>query len=152
VVVLLVGKKQGWIGGGKAMEVSVEKVGRKSIIKKVSASGKIYPQRDVKLSPDVSGEIVELYVKEGDSVVTGQPLAKIKPDIYQAMLDRSVAALNTSKANYLQAKSSQTQSDAEFEKAEKNYNRNKSLHDQKVISDADWEVIESAYKSADAAR
>ena len=151
VAVLLIGKKQGWIGGGKAMEVSVEKVSRKDIVERVSASGKIYPQRDVKLSPDVSGEVVELYVKEGDSVIAGQPLAKIKPDIYQAMLDRSVAAMNTSKANNLQAKAALTSSSAEYDRAEKTYNRNKSLHDQKVISDADWEVIETGYKSAKAA-
>jgi len=151
VIVLVIGKKQGWIGGGSATEVSVEKVSRKDITERVSASGKIYPQRDVKLSPDVSGEVVELYVKEGDSVITGQLLAKIKPDIYQAVLERAQAAENTSKANYLQAKAALTQSDAEFDKAEKTYNRNKSLHDQKVISDADWEVIESAYKTAKAA-
>lgn len=150
VAVLLIGKKQGWIGGSKALEVSVEKVSRRSIVERVSASGKIYPQRDVKLSPDVSGEVVELYVTEGDSVVAGQPLAKIKPDIYQAILDRARAALNTSKANHLQAKSALTQASAEYEKAEKNYNRNKSLHDQKVISDADWELIETAYKTAKA--
>ena len=150
VGVLLIGKKQGWIGGSKALEVSVEKVSRRSIVERVSASGKIYPQRDVKLSPDVSGEVVELYVTEGDSVVAGQPLAKIKPDIYQAILDRARAALNTSKANHLQAKSALTQASAEYEKAEKNYNRNKSLHDQKVISDADWELIETAYKTAKA--
>ena len=133
------------------MEVSVEKVSHKSIVERVSASGKIYPQRDVSLSPDVSGEVVELYVKEGDSVIAGQQLAKIKPDIYQAMYDRAVAALNTSKANYLQAKAAVTQSQAQFDQAEKNYNRNKSLHDQKVISDADWENIETSYKAAKAA-
>ncbi|MFI5134222.1 MAG: efflux RND transporter periplasmic adaptor subunit [Chitinophagales bacterium] len=150
VIILVIGKKQGWIGGGSATEVSVEKVSRKDIIERVSASGKIYPQRDVKLSPDVSGEIVELDVVEGDSVKTGQLLAKIKPDIYQAILERSVAAMNTAKANYLQAKAALTQADAENDKSEKTYNRNKSLHDQKVISDADWEVIESAYKTAKA--
>ena len=151
VIFLVVGKKKGWIGGGKATEVSVEKVSKKTITERISASGKIYPHLDVKISPDVSGEIVELYVNEGDSVVTGKVLAKIKPDIYQAMYERSVAAQNTSQANYLQAKAGLTQAQAEFEKTEKTYNRNKSLHDQKVISDADWELVESAYKTAKAA-
>lgn len=151
VILLIVGKKKGWIGGGKATEVSVEKVSKRNITERISASGKIYPHLDVKISPDVSGEIVELYVKEGDSVVAGQVLAKIKPDIYQAMYERSVAAQNTAQANYLQAKAALTQAQAEFEKVEKTYNRNKSLHDQKVISDADWEMIESAYKTAKAA-
>jgi HlyD family secretion protein len=147
-VVLVVGKKQGWIGSSKAQEVSIEKASPRTIIERVSASGKIYPQRDVKLSPDVSGEVVELYVSEGDSVAAGQPLAKIKPDIYVAILDQARAALNTAKANHLQAKATLMQSEAEYEKAQKNYNRNKGLHDQKVIADADWELIESAYKTA----
>lgn len=151
VILLVVGKKKGWIGGGKATEVSVEKVSKRNITERISASGKIYPHLDVKISPDVSGEIVELYVKEGDSVIAGQVLAKIKPDIYQAMYERSVAAQNTAQANYLQAKAALTQAQAEFERTEKTYNRNKSLHDQKVISDADWEVIESTYKTAKAA-
>jgi HlyD family secretion protein len=105
---------------------------------------------EVKLSPDVSGEITQLNVKEGDSVKEGQLLAKIKPDIYQAALDRSVAALNTAKANYLQAKAGLEQSQAQFDKAEKDYNRNKQLHDKNVIADADFETIESAYKGAQA--
>lgn len=150
VIILIVGKKKGWVGGGSATEVSVEKVSKRNIIERVSASGKIYPHLDVKISPDVSGEIVELYVQEGDSVVAGQMLAKIKPDIYQAMLERAVAAQNTAQANYLQAKATVTQAQAEFDRAEKTYNRNKTLHDQKVISDADWEAIESAYKTAKA--
>jgi HlyD family secretion protein len=98
----------------------------------------------------VSGEIIELSVEEGDSVKAGQVLAKIKPDIYKAILDRAVAAMNTAKANYLQSKSTLTQVEAEFDRAEKNYKRNKELHDQKVISDADWEIIDASYKTATA--
>ncbi|MEO6166211.1 MAG: efflux RND transporter periplasmic adaptor subunit [Chitinophagales bacterium] len=150
LIVLLVGKKQGWIGGSKATEVSAEMVSHKDIVERVSASGKIYPQLDVKLSPDVSGEVTELYVKEGDSVKSGIVLAKIKPDIYQAILDRSIAALNTSKSNSLQSQAALTQVTAEYERSEKNYNRNKDLHNQKVISDADFESIDAAYKAAKA--
>jgi HlyD family secretion protein len=150
IILLVVGKKQGWVGGGKATQVSAEKVSTKNITERVSASGKIYPQLDVKMSPDVSGEITELYVKEGDSVKAGDLLAKIKPDIYQAILDQAVAALNTAKSNALQSKATMTQVNAEFERSEKNYNRNKDLHNQKVISDADFEVIEASYKTAQA--
>lgn len=150
LIVLLVGKKQGWIGGGKETEVSVEAVSHKEIVERVSASGKIYPELDVKLSPDVSGEVTQLYIKEGDSVQAGMVLAKIKPDIYQAILDRSVAALNTAKSNSLQSQSALIQVTAELERAEKNYNRNKELHNQKVISDADFENIDAAYKAAKA--
>ena len=150
LIVLLIGKQQGWIGGAKAMEVSAEAVSRNDIVERVSASGKIYPQLDVKLSPDVSGEITELYVEEGDSVKAGMVLAKIKPDIYQAILDRSIAALNTARSNSLQSQAALTQVTAEYERAEKNYNRNKALYDQKVISDADFENIDAAYKAAKA--
>lgn len=150
LIVLLVGKKQGWIGGGKETEVSAEAVSHKEIVERVSASGKIYPELDVKLSPDVSGEVTQLYIKEGDSVQAGMVLAKIKPDIYQAILDRSVAALNTAKSNSLQSQSALIQVTAELERAEKNYNRNKDLHNQKVISDADFENIDAAYKAAKA--
>ncbi len=150
LIVLVVGKKQGWIGKGRAMEVSAEKISTRTIIERVSASGKIYPQLDVKMSPDVSGEVTELYVKEGHSVKQGMLLAKIKPDIYKAILDRAVAALNTARANALQSKASLLQVQSEFDRAEKNYIRNKELYDQKVISAADWEVIDAGYKSAQA--
>lgn len=150
LIVLLIGKKQGWIGGGNATEVSAEKVSRKEIVERVSASGKIYPELDVKLSPDVSGEVTELYIQEGDSVSAGMVLAKIKPDIYQAILDRAVAGLNSTKSNSLQSQAALIQFTAELERAEKNYNRNKELHDQKVISDVDFESIEAAYKAAKA--
>ena len=150
IIVLVIGKKQGWIGGAKATQVSAEKASKKNITERVSASGKIFPKLDIKLSPDVSGEIIELPIQEGDSVKAGDLLVKIKPDIYQAILDRAVAALNTAKANALQSKASLTQVSAEYERAEKNYQRNKELHDQKVISDADFEVIDAAFKTAKA--
>ena len=155
VVVLLIvfasiGKKKGWIGKGNAIKVATEKVEKHDITEKVSASGKIYPVLEVKISPDVSGEIVELNVAEGDSVSKGQLLVRIKPDIYQAMLDQAEAALNSSKAQLLNAKAQLTQVSASFDQAEKNYNRNKGLFDQKVISTSDFENIETAYKQAKA--
>src|SRR4051812_41457049 len=97
VVVLIlfsiVGKKAGWIGGADKIPVSTEKVMRRTIIETVSASGKIQPEVEVKISSDVSGEIVELPVKEGDRVTKGQLLAKINPDIYQSMLERMEATV-----------------------------------------------------------
>lgn len=150
IVFAVIGKKKGWIGGNNATKVSTEKVSKHDITEKVSASGKIYPVLEVKISPDVSGEIVELNVEEGDSVSKGQLLLRIKPDIYQAMLDQSMAALNSSKAQLLNAKAQLTQVTASFDQAEKNYNRNKLLFEQKVISTADFENIETAYKQAQA--
>ncbi len=148
VLLVVIGKRQGWIHPTQAIEVTVEPVTRQTIVERISGSGKIYPQRDVKISPDVSGEIVELYVAEGDSVQAGQPLARIKPDIYQAMYERALAALNGAKANHLQAQASLTQAAAELERAQKNYQRSKLLFEQGVLSAAEWDVVESAYKTA----
>src|SRR5213075_3075852 len=88
IVFAIIGKKAGWIGGEEKKEVSTEKVALRSIAETVSASGKIQPEVEVKISPDVSGEIVEMSVKEGDRVKKGQLLAKILPDIYQSAVEQ----------------------------------------------------------------
>ena len=95
IIFAVIGKKAGWIGGAEKKQVATEKVTKQDIIEVVSASGKIQPEVEVKISPDVSGEIVELNVKEGDRVKKGQLLANILPDIYQSYLDRANAALNS---------------------------------------------------------
>ncbi|MEI7802383.1 MAG: efflux RND transporter periplasmic adaptor subunit, partial [Bacteroidota bacterium] len=147
---VIIGKKAGWISSDNSEKVAAEKVSKRDIVEKVSASGKIYPVTEVKISPDVSGEIVELPIEEGDSVVQGQLLAKIKPDIYIAQVDRAVAAVNNAKANYLNAQSQLTQIVVQFEKSEKDYNRNKDLYEKKVISQSEFDVFDAAYKSAKA--
>ena len=98
----------------------------------------------------MSGEIVELPIEEGDSVVQGQLLAKIKPDIYIAQVDRSVASVNNAKANELNAESQLTQIVVQFEKSEKDYKRNKDLFDKKVISQSEFDQYDANYKSAKA--
>lgn len=143
IVLLVVAKKAGWAGKGTQIEVSSEKVTPRSIVETVSASGKIQPETEVKISPDVSGEIIGLYVKEGDQVKKGQLLVKIRPDVYESYLDRANASLNNSKANLANA-------EARFVQAEQAYNRNSKLHKDKVISDADFEQIKSAYMVAKA--
>lgn len=150
LLVAIIGRKAGWIGSGNAIKVSTEKVTRRNITERVAATGKIFPQVEVKISPDVSGEIVELPVAEGDSVVQGQLLAKIKPDIYIAQVDRAVAALNNAKANYLTTKSQLTQAQSQFDKAQKDYDRNKKLFDQKVIAQSDFDQIVTLYQTAKA--
>ncbi|GDX51630.1 RND transporter [Bacteroidota bacterium] len=149
---VIIGKKAGWISNDNAEKVSTEKVSKRDIVEKVSASGKIYPVTEVKISPDVSGEIIDLPIEEGDSVIQGQLLAKIKPDIYVAQVDRSVAAVNNAKANYLNAQSQLTQIVVQFEKSEKDYNRNKDLFDKKVISQSEFDIYDAAYKSARASK
>jgi HlyD family secretion protein len=150
IIFIIIGKKAGWIGDEGAVKVAVEKVARRNIIEKVTASGEIYPVNEVTISPDVSGEIVELYVKEGDSVSRGQLLLKIQPDFYQAVVEQSEAALNTNKANVLNSKAQYEQAKAQLQKAKADYDRNKSLYDQKVISQSDWDNFQANYKSAEA--
>ncbi len=150
VIFAIVGKKAGWIGGAEKKLVATEKVEKRDIIEIVSASGKIQPEVEVKISPDVSGEIVELNVKEGDRVKKGQLLAKILPDIYQSYLDRANAALNSSKANLENAKSRLLQSKSQFERSRLTFERNQKLFEEKLISSSEWESIRSAYEVAKA--
>jgi HlyD family secretion protein len=150
VVVLLAGglgiaKQKGLIGKEPSTEVEFTKAKKADIIERVSASGKIQPEIEVKLSPDVSGEIVGLYVNEGDSVKAGQLLLKIKPDNYESLLARAEAQVNSSKASVEQSKAIQSQSESRLLKAKTDYDRNKRLHDDKVISDADFDQFNSQY-------
>ena len=123
------------------IKVEIEQAERRDIIETVSASGKIQPEIEVKISPDVSGEIVELLVQEGDIVDKGDLLLKIKPDIYKSILERSRATVNTAKSNLAKSK-------AQYAEQRANYSRNKRLYNQQAISLSDYEQIESAYKIA----
>ena len=145
---LFLAKKMEWIGKVEPTEVEFAKVSRSTIIEKVSASGKIQPEVEVKLSPDVSGEIVSLNVAEGDSVVAGQELLKIRPDNYVSLLARAEAQMNATKANMEQSKAVLAQSEARLSKAKIDYDRNAKLHKDKVISDADFDQFVSAYTVA----
>lgn len=130
----------------KEMAVDVANPVRQTIVEKISASGMVQPVTEVKLSPDVAGEIIELHVEESDSVTEGQLLVKIRPDNYISAVQRAEASLNQQKANLLSAKSSYSRAQATFERANLEYARNKKLHDQAVISDSDWELAKQNYK------
>ena len=148
IIFAVVAKKQGWIGKEELTEVTTEKAKRTDIIERVSASGKIQPEIEVKISPDVSGEIIDLKLVEGDSVRKGQFLLRIRPDNYKSMLDRANASLSSSRATATQTQAAYAQSEARLNRAKLNYDRNVRLHDQKVISDADFEQIKSDYDVA----
>ena len=148
IIVAVIGKKAGWIGKTKETEVEIEEAKTGRIIETVSASGGVQPVYEVKISPDVPGEIIELNVEEGDSVVQGELLIKIRPDIYQSALERTRANLNQQKANLADARARVARSEAQMIRAESEYKRNKELKDQKVISDADFELSEANYKVA----
>lgn len=146
IIIMVIAKQQGCVGGEKATKVVVEKAEKHTIIEVVTANGKIEPEIEVKLSPDVSGEVVELYVKEGEEVEKGKLLAKINPDIYESALDRMEASLNTSKANLANAKARLAQTKAKFINDEANYLRNEKLFSQGVISQAEFDGIKANFE------
>ncbi|MGE0637440.1 MAG: efflux RND transporter periplasmic adaptor subunit [Bacteroidia bacterium] len=148
IIALIIGKKQGWVGKSDATEVSIEKVTKRTIVETVAASGKVQPEAEVKISPDVPGEIIELTVKEGDKVTAGQLLVRIDPDIQQSNVERLEAAMNTAKANLANAKSRKAQVDAQFTNAKTLYERNKKLFEQKVISEQEMDAATSSYEVA----
>ncbi len=150
VVLLAVAKMAGWLGNSDEIKVAVEKVTQQDIIETVSANGKVQPEVEVKIAADVSGEIVELFVKEGQLVQKGMLLCRIDPEIYISGLDRMVASLNGSKANYENSRSRLTQTQSQYTKSLATFNRNKKLFDDGVISASDWESIQSAYEVAQA--
>jgi HlyD family secretion protein len=150
IIVLVAAKSAGWVGKEEGIKVSVSKVEHKTIIETVSANGKIQPEVEIKISSDVSGEITEMYIKEGDSVQAGTLLARIDPELYQSALDRAEANLNSSKASLANSKARMLQSEAKFNEVEQQFKRNKQLHDQKLISDGEFQSSQSTYLSAKA--
>lgn len=113
-------------------EVTVTMITRGSIIEKIPANGKIQPVTEVKISPDVSGEIVELNVKEGDYVSRGDLVIKIKQDTYLSAVEQATAALNSVRAAY-------RQQEAQYRKAEQNFERNRRLYELRTISQMEFE-------------
>ncbi|HSJ69820.1 MAG TPA: efflux RND transporter periplasmic adaptor subunit [Anditalea sp.] len=148
ILFIIIGRAAGWIGGEKETEVEIAEAGNNTIIEKVSASGVVQPEIEIKLSPDVAGEIITLNVKEGDSVQMNDLLVKIRPDNLISALGRSQANLNQVMANVSQAQANLKRSEAQFKRAELEYNRNKKLYEDKVISDADFEQASADYYSA----
>ncbi len=147
---LVTAKKTGLIGKKEYLKVSTEKVERRSIVEEIAASGKIQPEKEILIAPDASGEIVGLYVKEGDSVKAGQLLLKINPDVYESNVEKSSAMLNSAKANLANSKARLSQSEAQMVKAEADFKRSRELHKKEVISDADFEAAKSQYDVAKA--
>lgn len=131
-------------------KVSVEKVATHTITETVTASGKIYPETEVKISPEVSGEIIELNINEGDSVAKGQLLVKINPAIYSSQVQQAEASMQQTQSGVANSQQMSAQSKANFEQAQSNYTRNKKLFSDKVISATEFEQIEATFKVAKA--
>lgn len=155
LLIVLVGKSQGWIGKPQELEVELAKAKRATIVEKVSASGTVQPVTEVKIAPEVSGEIRELLIEEGDSVTKNKLLVKIRPDTWISQLDRAEASLNQQKANVVAAEAALSRAKASQTRAKQEYDRQKGLYDEKVISESEWQlaqqnmtIAENDYKSA----
>ena len=130
--------------------VSIEKVGLKDITEVVTASGKVYPEIELKISPDISGEIVQLTVKEGDSVSKGQLLAMVYADIYATQRDQAAAGVNQQLAQVENATATLAAVKARMEQADRQYQRQKQLFQEKVISKLEFEQADNAYQTSKA--
>lgn len=150
IILLVILKKTGVIGKDEGIKVSTEKASIRTIVETVNASGKVYPEVEVKMSPDISGEIVELNVAEGDSVKKGQVLARIYADIYATQRDQAAAVVNQQVAGVANASASIEALKARLDEASKTYNMQKELFDEKVISRSEFNTAEAAFKSAEA--
>ena len=146
VVVLLTLSKKGYIGNkDNGTEIEIAKVDEITIVETVSATGKIQPEIEVKISSEVSGEITALPVKEGQVVKKGDLLVKINPDLYTSGYNRTVAGLSQTKAGLSQA-------DASFKEAKSNYDRSKILFDKGIISKSDWDKAVASFEGAKSAK
>jgi len=143
IILLVIGKKAGWFGADITVKVLVKPVETKTITELITANGKIQPKTEVKISPDVSGEIIGLFVEEGNQVKEGDPLVVIKPDIYISALSRAEAALHSNLARLEQARAQLIERELAFKRAEQ-------LFKSQTIPVAEYETAEAGYKVAQA--
>lgn len=136
--------------GSKPTEVYVESAKIRTIIEVVSATGKVQPETELKISSDVSGEITEMLVKEGDQVKKGDLLCRIRPDIYVSAFERVNASVNTTKANLKSAQAQLEQAKASLANYEAIFNRNKKLFEQNAIAQQDFDAAKAQYEGAKA--
>ena len=148
LILIVIGKSAGWIGKPKELEVEIAKAKKVTIIEKVSASGTVQPVTEVKIAPEVSGEIIDLLIEEGDSVKKGEILVKIRPDTWESQLERAEASLSQQRANLEQSKSNLLRTQATFTRAKAEYQRQETLWKQQVISEADWQLAKQNFEVA----
>tara|TARA_Y100001960_G_scaffold107784_1_gene115734 strand:+ start:490 stop:1824 length:1335 start_codon:yes stop_codon:yes gene_type:complete len=148
ILVALIGRNLGWIGGVKPIEVEIISAKMGKITELVTASGEIQPEVEVRVSPEVPGEIIELNIMEGDFVDEEKLLVKIRPDNFINALERAKANYNQVRANLSSSKSNLSRSEAQYLRAQLEFNRQKSLFEQNVISDSEYEIAETNFKVA----
>ncbi len=143
IIVAIVAKKKGWIdSNADAIEVELGYVHKRTVVESVTASGKIQPEVEVKMSPEVSGEIIEVNVVDGQYVDEGALLVKINPDLYESAITRSRAAVNSAKAGLAQSKASLIE-------ANKLWDRNKVLFEKGAISQQEFDAAQRAITVAE---
>lgn len=148
LVLMVALSKSGAFGKDEGLKVTAEKVQKRTIIEVVNASGKIYPEIEVKISPDISGEITELNVQEGDSVKKGQVLARIYADIYNIQRNQAASGVEQSQAQVANSQAAIDALKAQMEQAERTYDMQKKLFDDKVISRNEFNIADANLKSA----
>ncbi|MBC6400901.1 MAG: efflux RND transporter periplasmic adaptor subunit [Ekhidna sp.] len=149
ILFAIIGNFVGIVGQKKKTEVEVANAEKDTIIEKVSASGQVQPVVEVQLSPEVSGEIIELNVEEGDSVSKGNRLLRIRPDNFKSALDQAEAGLNQQKAALAQAKAARARAKANLTRLEQDFLRQQKLFKEKVISEADFQLATTNYQIAE---
>ena len=150
IVVLVIGSNKGWFNGGAKITVNAEAVEKRTIVETVTASGKIYPVTQVSISAEISGERVDLPVKEGDKVKEGDLLMRINPDLYESQVEQAQAGLDNTKAQLATARARVLQSKLQFDNAKIAFDRSAQLLKDKVIAQMDYEQSQLAYETSKA--
>jgi len=150
ILFVIIARQAGWVGEEVATRVTVEESEKRNIIEIVTANGKVQPVTEAKIAPDVSGEIVQILVREGEFVRRGDLLVRINPDIYESALDRMEASLNTSRANLANARARKSQAEAQFINAKASFERNERLFNQDAISEAEFDQARASFLVAQA--
>ncbi len=148
VVTLVILSKTGVFGKAEGTKVTAEKVAVRTLIEVVNASGKIYPEVEVKISPDISGEITELTVQEGDTVKKGQLLARIYADVYNIQRNQAASGVAQSQAQVDNSRAALDALKAQMEQAQRTYDMQKRLYDDKVISMSEFNIADANYKTS----
>ncbi len=150
IVIVLIGSSKGWFSGGAGIPVSAEVVAKRSVVETVTASGKIYPVSQVAIAAEISGEIVELPIKEGDKVKEGDLLMRINPDLYESQVEQAQAGLDNTKAQLATARGRVLQTKMQMDNAKIAFDRSTQLLKDKVISQQEFEQSQLAYQTAQA--
>jgi len=150
VVLMVILQKAGVFGKAEGTKVTAEKVQKRTITEVVNASGKIYPEVEVKVSPDISGEITELTVQEGDSVKKGQVVARIYADIYNIQRNQAASGVEQTQAQVANSQAALNALKVQLEQAQRTYDMQKKLYDDKIISRNEFNIAESNMKSSQA--